>query len=184
MSILDWAYELSERLLVPELPRRWAHCQGVARQAESLAPILGDDAELLHAAAILHDIGYSPNLVHTELHPLDGARYLRHHEHADERVVRLVAHHSCAICEARERGLADELTAEFDYERPELMDALVYADMNTDPAGEPTTVEDRIADIHTRYGPEHLVSRSIAAATPELTAAVHRVEDRLAAVAS
>lgn len=184
MSQLDWAYELSEWLLAPELPRRWAHCQGVARQAERLAPILGDDAELVHAAAILHDIGYSPSLVDTQLHPLDGARYLRHHAQANERVVRLVAHHSCAICEARERGLAEELTAEFDVERPELMDALIYADMTTDPAGEPTAVEDRIADIHARYGPEHLVSQSIAAAAPELTAAVNRVEQRLAAVAS
>lgn len=184
MSQLDWAHGLSERLLAPELPRRWAHCQGVARQAEYLTPILGDDAELLQAAAILHDVGYAPSLVVSGLHPLDGARYLRHHEHADERLVRLVAHHSCALCEARERGLADELTAEFDYERPELVDALVYADMTTTATGERTTVHDRIADIHARYGPEHLVSRSISAATPELTDAVHRVEERLAAAAA
>lgn len=184
MSQLDWAYTLSQRLLAAELPRRWAHCQGVARRAEQLAPILDDDAELLQAAAILHDVGYAPDLVDTGLHPLDGARYLRHHEGADERLVRLVAHHSCALCEARERGLADELTAEFDYERPYLVDALIYADMTTTATGEPTTVGDRIADIHGRYGPDHLVSRSISAATPELAAAVQRVEERLAAAAA
>lgn len=182
MGQVEWAYGLSELLLAKELPRRWEHCRGVARQAERLAPILGDDAELLCAAAVLHDIGYSPHLVDTELHPLDGARYLRHHERADERIVRLVAHHSCAIYEAKERSLADELTQEFDLEHRDLDDALTYCDMTTTPGGRQTTVEDRIGDIVARYGPGHLVSRSITAAAPELTAAVRRIEARLAAV--
>jgi HD superfamily phosphodiesterase len=68
----------------------------------------------LEAAAWLHDIGYAPGLAVTGLHALDGARYLRDAQHADAMLCRLVAHHSCAIIEARERGLADVLSLEFD----------------------------------------------------------------------
>ncbi|KWW98982.1 hypothetical protein LI90_612 [Carbonactinospora thermoautotrophica] len=44
-----------------------------------------------HRANPSNDIGYSPELVATGFHPLDGARYLRA-AHVDEH--RLVAHHS------------------------------------------------------------------------------------------
>ena len=71
------AEEIARTLLEKPLPRRWAHTQGVAARARTLAPILGDDADLLEAAAWLHDIGYSPALAATGFHPLDGARYLR-----------------------------------------------------------------------------------------------------------
>ena len=54
-------------------PRRWAHVQGVAAQARGLAPVLGTDADLLEAAAWLHDIGYAPGLAVTGLHALAGA---------------------------------------------------------------------------------------------------------------
>ncbi|TDD11295.1 HD domain-containing protein, partial [Kribbella turkmenica] len=50
---------LARRLLADELPRRWAHTQGVAARARELATMLGDRAELIEAAAFLHDIGYS-----------------------------------------------------------------------------------------------------------------------------
>ena len=65
---------LAQTLLQLPLPRRWAHIQ-VAARARSLAPALGADADLLEAAAWLHDIGYAPGLAATGLHALDGARY-------------------------------------------------------------------------------------------------------------
>jgi HD superfamily phosphodiesterase len=64
-------------LLQDPLPRRWAHVQGVAARARSLAAVLGADADLLEAAAWLHDVGYAPGLDVTGLRALDGARYLR-----------------------------------------------------------------------------------------------------------
>ena len=76
-------------------------------------PPSAPDAELLEAAAWLHDIGYLPDLARTGLHGLDGARYLRDVQHADPMLCRLVAHHSCAVIEAEERGLADLLRREF-----------------------------------------------------------------------
>src|SRR6266516_4956738 len=112
-TIAAWAEGLARTLLADSLPRRWSHVQGVAARARTLKPPLGADAELLVAAAWLHDIGYLPELAATGLHSLDGARYLRDAQHAEPLLRRLVAHHSCAVIEAEERGLADILTREF-----------------------------------------------------------------------
>src|SRR5690349_6053700 len=108
-ELASWAEHLAQALLQDSLPRRWAHVRAVAARARSLAPALGADADLLEAAAWLHDIGYAPGLVATGLHSLDGARYLRDVQLADSMICRLVAHHSCAAIEAGERGLADVL---------------------------------------------------------------------------
>jgi putative nucleotidyltransferase with HDIG domain len=102
-TLAPWAEQLARGLLQESLPRRWAHVQGVAARARSLAPILGADADLLEAAAWLHDIGYAPGHATTGLHQLDGARNLRDAHHADVMLCRLVAHHSRAIIEAAER---------------------------------------------------------------------------------
>ncbi len=184
MGLNEWAYSTAESLLAEPLPRRWAHSLGVAKCGRALRPILGDDAELLEAAAMLHDIGYSPRIATTGFHPLDGARFLRDQEGADERVVRLVAHHSCALLEAEERGIRHELESEFELERPDLVDALVFCDMTTTPDGEQTTPADRVGEIVQRYGPDTIVGRFIQRATPEIYAAADRVESRLAAAAA
>jgi hypothetical protein len=181
MQILTaWAHDLARTLLADSLPRRWAHVQGVAARARSLAPVAGPDAELLEAAAWLHDIGYLPELAATGLHGLDGARYLRDVQHADPMLCRLVAHHSCAVIEAEERGLAALLRREFDLPPQPLADALTCCDMTTSPDGEHVHVHRRLAEIHDRYGPSHLVSRSIRRATPLILQAVGRVSGRSA----
>ena len=179
-TLASWAEQLAQALLQEALPRRWAHVQGVAARARSLAPVLGADADLLEAAAWLHDVGYAPDLAVTGLHQLDGARYLGDAQHADAILCRLVAHHSCAIIEADERGLADALGLEFEPAPQELSDALTYCDMTTSPDGELVPVEQRLAEIHRRYGPEHLVSSSIQRATPMILRAVEQVNNRAA----
>ncbi|RJL29936.1 HD domain-containing protein [Bailinhaonella thermotolerans] len=180
MTHVLWARDLAARLLDP-LPRRLAHVTAVGRRAGALAPILGPDAELLAAAAYLHDIGYAPAVADTGFHPLDGARYLREVEKADDRLCRLVAHHSCAVYEARERDLLATLLAEFTPERADLAEALTFCDMTTGPDGVHLTAEDRLAEIRSRYGPGHLVTRSITRATPCILHAVQAVHERLAA---
>ncbi len=171
-----WASELARKHLETPLPRRWAHTQGVARQARTLAPILGDNADLLEAAAWLHDIGYAPDLVNTGFHPLDGARYLRNTHRADEHLCRLVAHHSCALIEARERGLAHALRREFPQAEHKLARSLTYCDMTTTPEGASVTVDTRLDEICVRYGPAHLVTRSITHARPYLVQSVREVQ--------
>jgi predicted HD phosphohydrolase len=59
-TLAPWAGQLAQVLLQEPLPRRWAHVRGAAAQARSLASILGADADLLEAAAWLHDIGTRP----------------------------------------------------------------------------------------------------------------------------
>ncbi|MFG2299201.1 HD domain-containing protein [Streptomyces sp. NPDC048603] len=180
-ALVERAYGLAEKLLAEPLPRRWSHSLGVAQRAQSLRGILGEDAGLMEAAAVLHDVGYSPRIAATGFHPLDGARFLRDQEGVDERVVRLVAHHSYALLEAEERGLRDVLAAEFALEQPALVDALVFCDMTTTPDGGCTTSEERVAEIVGRYGTDTLVGRFIQRAAPEIHGSVQRVEGRLQA---
>ena len=96
---------------------------------------------------------------------------------------RLVAHHCCAIIEAGERGLADVLSSEFDPSPDVLASVLMCCDMTTSPDGQPVPVEQRLAEIHDRYGSGHLVSRSIRRATPMILRAVQQVQDRTARTA-
>lgn len=181
-ALTEWAYAVAETELAQELPRRWTHSQGVGRRAEGLMPVLNEHAELLLAAALLHDVGYAPRLAETGFHPLDGARFLRDEHGADDRLVRLVANHSCALLEAEERGLHDALETEFPLlDDRRLVEALIYCDMTTTPDGGLTSAEARIAEIVSRYGPDSVVGRFIRRATPEILAAVKRVETELSA---
>ncbi|MFJ8230568.1 HD domain-containing protein [Streptomyces sp. NPDC094448] len=179
-AMADWAGQIAEAELGEVRSRRWAHSRGVAARAGRVGRIVGKDADLLAAAAVLHDVGYAPRLAVTGFHPLDGARFLRDEHGADERLVRLVANHSFALLEAEERGLRKTLEAEFPLlEEPLLVDALVHCDMTTTPDGEQTTAQERVAEILSRYGPDSLVGRFIRRAAPGIFAAVARVEAAL-----
>ena len=180
-GLFAWASRVAEHELAEPLPRRWAHSLGVAGQAARLAPVLGAQAELIQASAILHDVGYAPRLAATGFHPLDGARFLRDEHDADDLLVRLVANHSCALLEAQERGLSTVLEHEFPLvESSLLVDALIYSDMTTTPDGEVTTVQARLVEIRARYGDDSVVGRFIHRAALALTAAVARMEAAVA----
>lgn len=103
-EVLAWARETAARYN-PQLGRRWAHVQSVARLASRIAVVVPGDETVLVSAAYLHDIGYAPELALTGFHPLDGARFLRTAGH--ERLARLVAHHTNARGEALLRGITD-----------------------------------------------------------------------------
>ncbi|MCM4085151.1 HD domain-containing protein [Paractinoplanes hotanensis] len=180
MDQVERARDLARQLLAAPLPRRWAHSLGVGRKAESVAHLVGDDASVLISSALLHDVGYAPDLVVTGMHQLDGARYLRDVAGADDVVCRLVAHHSCAQFEGRNRGLFEQLTGEFAPVGGLLADAVTYADMTTTPDGEPVAVEQRLAEILVRYGDGDLISKSIREASPLIIEAVQRITARLA----
>jgi HD superfamily phosphodiesterase len=120
----DLARALAGEQLAFPLPRRWIHVQAVGVKAEEIGFLLDEpDRDYLAAAGWLHDVGYAPAIAVTGFHPLDGARWLRSIGF-DERVVGLVAHHSCAYLEADERGLLDVLVGEFDREESSTADAL------------------------------------------------------------
>lgn len=179
--LVNEARRLAGQALSAVLPRRWRHVQAVAQHAAEVAAIPVVDSEALVAAAWLHDIGYAPSLVASRFHPLDGARYLRRLATMPDRVVCLVAHHSCAVIEAEERGLAGELLSGFIKEESPTADALWYADMTTGPDGQRFDVGERLAEIRSRYGADHVVARSINRAQGQIVEAVERTQARLAA---
>lgn len=131
----------------------------------------------LITAATLHDIGYGHPV--TGFHPIDGARFLA--DRGFSRVVcHLVAHHSASSYEARERGIHPDVFREFaisddwssgvsDIGRAHA--ALWWADMTTGPDGQVVTVEQRLAEISSRYGPDDPVSRFIGEAREILISA-------------
>jgi HD domain len=176
MTLEPWATAQAERL-IGALGDRWTHVQAVANKARGLAAVLSaEDADLLVAAALVHDVGYSPSLNQLGFHAVDGARFLR--AQGQERLARLVAHHSGARFEAEERGLVEELAA-FPVEGGRVMDALTFADMTTGPAGQPMTLDQRIEEVQRRYPSEDPVHRAIVRARPLLQAAIDRTRQRL-----
>ena len=130
MSDRAGARDLARVLLdEPDLRRRWAHTVAVAGAGQRVADaagLAGRDAELLVAAAWLHDIGYSSLLRASGFHPLGGARFLRLLG-APASLATLVANHTAAHIEADVRGVAQEL-AEFPPEQGFVADVLAYAD--------------------------------------------------------
>ena len=168
------------RKLADALPRRWRHVQAVAAQAERLCGLPDVSGELLVAAAWLHDIGYAPSLVVTGFHPLDGARFLRD-EGVGGRLASLVAHHSCAVYEARVRGLDGVLLAEFEAEDSPTYDALVFCDLTVGPDGEPLAYQARIDEIKKRYGPGHEVTRALELSQSDLAGCCERTLSLVAA---
>lgn len=166
--------------LARTLPRRWSHVCGVADRAAAVGATPGVDGDALVAAAWVHDIGYAAPLVRTGFHALDGARYLVE-RNVDPRVVSLVAYHSCSPLEAEERGLLDVLRSEFVAEESPTADALCFCDMTTGPDGVHVDARERLAEIRSRYGPGHLVTRFITRAEPHILAAVDRTERAMSA---
>ena len=155
------------------LPRRWRHVRAVAAEAARLSTLPAVSGELLVAAAWLHDIGYAPRLAVTGFHPLDGAWFLRD-KGAGDRLASLVAHHSCAVYEARVRGLDGVLLAEFEREDSPTYDALVFCDLTTGPNGEPLTYRARMDEVKQRYGPVHEVTRALEVARDDLAGCCER----------
>lgn len=160
-------------LLAALTPHRRAHSLEVGRKAQaraqSVAPRLRAD---LMAAATLHDIGYGHPT--TGFHPLDGAHFLRDLGFSPV-VCHLVAYHSASTYEAEVRGIALSEYQPFALdEDPGLAVAsavLWWADMTTGPTGETVTVEERLAEIESRYGEGDPVTAFIGRARDVLLAA-------------
>lgn len=175
---------IAESFLADVLPRRWSHTIGVASVAAELADILAPEkADTIVAAAWLHDIGYAPCLVRTGFHPLDGAAYLSAHiapgAAISVEVVNLVAHHTGAAFEARERGLNDAMV---DYPTPsgDLLAILSCADLCTGPDGARVDPGARIAEVLARYPAGDPVHRAVSASGPGLVAEARTILDEAA----
>lgn len=119
-----------------------------------------------------------PVLIDTGFHPIDGARHL-HSLDLDERVVNLVAHHSCAGVEAELRGLSAVL-AQFPGDTSLPHDERCFCDQTTSPDGAVVDVRDRLAEIRERYEDGHVVRQFVDLAEDELVGIVRQVEAKYA----
>jgi putative nucleotidyltransferase with HDIG domain len=164
--------------LLGQLGDRWLHTVGVARRAAELAEPLGLEADVLVAAAWLHDIGYARVAVVTGFHPLDGAAYL-HGQLWPRRIAELVAHHSDARFVATARGLQPALAAYWDEGGP-MADALTYADQTVGVSGTRVTLTERRAEMLRRHGAASWNARVDHLRGPHLRASAARVERRMA----
>lgn len=177
-DVVRWARELAEQQL-GSLAVRWAHVQGVAAAAEVVSAGLAlNDAHSVVTAAWLHDVGYAPSVRSTGFHPIDGAMFVRAQGFAPV-VVSLVAYHTGAVFEARERGLSEAL-AGFAEPPPMLLDVLTCADLITGPDGSRVRPEDRVIEILSRYPDDDPVHRAILKARPALLATAARVNTLVA----
>jgi len=175
-SELAWAKRAASAMLSP-FDARWRHTLRVVERAQAFRELLGDDLEVLLAAAYLHDVGYAPELSTTGFHPLDGARFVREAGH--ERLAGLVAHHSASDAEAEERGFADEL-AGFPPEDSHVARALTYCDLTTGPNGEEVGVSARLVELADRLGDDDPTVRAVRREATRLAAVVDEMEALLA----
>lgn len=170
--------EQTAQSLLEVLGDRWAHTQGVAHRASELAKSIDVDADVLVAAAWLHDIGYADATQVTGFHPLDGAQFLTLRGWP-LRIAGLVAHHSGARFVAAARGLAEAL-AVYPDEGGLMADALTYADQTVGPAGERLTPDQRHTEMLQRHGPDSWNAKVDHLRQPYLRIVTRRVENELA----
>ena len=167
--------------LLGRVGTRLPHTRAVARQARTASDLLPNPwRSTVVKAAWLHDVGYNPALNSTGFHPLDGARWLRAEGFCED-TCSLVAWHTGAIHEARERGLADELLAEFAPPPPSALDALTWADLTSSPSGGLVSPQVRLDEIMDRYEPGSVVRLAVAAGWKDLLESAERIEQLLEA---
>jgi hypothetical protein len=178
---LSWALNASRQILGQDRCR-WAHTLGVVRVVrESLTLVAFEERSLVLAAAYVHDLGHARPLRVTGCHALDGAMYVRAAGHLQ--LASAVAQHSGARCEAALRGLEKEMST-FTRMESSALDLLTYGDLKTDHQGCRCSVDERFEGIAIRYGNEHIVTRALRLAEPELRQSVSRVESWLRADSS
>lgn len=182
-DIAALARHVSCDLLRDELPARWRHSIMVAAEARRLAHILAPGvAEIIIAAAELHDVGYAQPLRRTGFHPVDGARFIHDLGLFPDSVASLVAYHSGAEYEAHQRGLTEEL---YEFPRPprRWLDILSSADLCTGPTGEPVDPSVRLGEVLQRYTPDDPVHAAITESRPELLGIVQKIHEDVTAQA-
>lgn len=162
------------------MPERLRHVLTIAKRVRSSVheiakrhPEIHIDEAEAESAALLHDIGYAPDLVDTGFHPLDGARFLK--ASGFPRLAELIEGHSCSPEEAEIQGFSKIVPSQ------DLVAKLItYWDMRTQQGGTHVSYEERLRDILQLYGETSTVGRANILAKPRLERLFEEVEALLA----
>jgi hypothetical protein len=177
-SLSAWAEDRAAELLPDTSRDRRAHVNEAIALAREISPMFeSHEAELLVAAAAVHDLGHSPRLRDTGFEPLDAARYVDSCG-APAALARLAANYFGVQAEASLRGLSD-LYEPYPDEMSEVRDAFWYCDLRAGAAGQRVTVARRCDEVRERYGWNPIVQQFMDQIEPELHAAAERTEARL-----
>jgi hypothetical protein len=160
-----------------EVGTRLPHTRAVARQASMVSELLQDRwSRAIVDAAWLHDIGHRPAVVpSTRSCPIVARRGF------SEETCCLMAWHTGAIHEARERWLGDQLRAEFAAPATSALDALTWADLTSCPSGDLVSPDVRLEEILDGSGPGSAVRAVMAGGMSDLHGSVDRIEQLLGA---
>ncbi|WP_052807376.1 HAD-IA family hydrolase [Risungbinella massiliensis] len=139
---------------------RYQHILGVVQKANK------------SPESYLHDVGYSPSLIRTGFHPIDGAIYALEHGFELD-VIMAILFHGGADGEAQLHGgkireMYEKLSKFVTTSQQERIDFLTYCDIHTSPDGQTITIEERLADIWSRYNVETVVYQNMKQQVPYL----------------
>ena len=146
-----------------DLPDRHAHSLRVYQNVGMFMDTITmhpDKKKSILLAALLHDIGYSPDLRSSGFHPFDGYIYL-HENGWDFEVTSLVLGHSFAreLSATQSPELYHIYYQKEKFLDTELLTILSLADFTAGPTGNLVTLSDRVNDIVNRYGEESPISK-------------------------
>ena len=159
-------------------PARLAHVLTVASHVRETAERLDAtgsvciDVDYAYRAALLHDIGYAPELQETGFHPIDGARYLERRGYPT--IAADIICHSNSPELARLRGLppisvSTSLVAEL----------ITYWDVQVAQGGIVMTYADRMSEIRARHSAQSDVCRAHEIAEERIQMLRQRIDELL-----
>ena len=155
---------------------RLAHILTVAENVNrtlTKTPVLRHYADLGTAAALLHDVGYIPELHDTGFHPIDGARYLT--SLGATELAAFIICHSQAAEYADLAGLP-----RIPVSLHPIASVITFWDVRVAPGGKVLSYEERLEDIKNRHGEESLTWKAHMRAMSRIQAS----EDRLRQIPS
>lgn len=162
---------------------RIAHSGAVSLRMTDYTGFTDEGLHMMHfrgALAFLHDIGYAyPD---SGMHSLDGARWIRSVHPELDYFAPYVAWHSNAKYEYLARGfelatIAEEFPIPTGSQEDVELALLWVADFTSSPTGDRVGLDERIANIESRYDEDSPVIHALNNSLPDLEAAVNLVEE-------
>lgn len=181
VQIPDLSAQKLAAYIDPTLPR-FHHILGVVRNMESLLTKINIPQKwkpFLIQACYLHDIGYSPKLVHHNYHQLDGAVFAARKAYP-KCIIATILFHSCAyegVVYSRPdiKQIYEDHYMLLDEQDRLFIDLVSYCDLHTSANGKNTRLAQRVRNVVERYGETNETSKIMLANVPHFRQIIDRV---------